>query len=94
MPETITVTIPAALRPQVEGKDEVAAEGDTIGGVLDALKTQYPSFGEKLFPYGDGTMNRSINIYVNEENIAYLERLDTKVSSRDQVDLILAISGG
>lgn len=94
MSEPITVTIPAALRPQVEGKDEVAAEGDTIGGVLDALKSQYPAFGDKLFPGGGAQMNRSINVYVNEEDIRFLDNLDTKVTPRDQVDIILAIAGG
>jgi len=94
MPETITVTIPAALRPQVEGHDAVTAEGETVGGVLDALKTQYPAFGDKLFPNGGEQMNRSINVYVNEEDIRFLENLDTKVTARDQVDIILAIAGG
>ena len=94
MSEAITVTIPAALRPQVEGQDEVTAEGETIGSVLDALKGQYPSFGEKLFPGGGDQMNRSINVYINEEDIRFLENLDTKVTARDQVDIILAIAGG
>lgn len=94
MSDTITVTIPAALRPQVEGKDAVTAEGETIGGVLSALKTQYPSFGDKLFPGGGDQMNRSINVYVNEEDIRFLDNMDTRVSSRDQVDIILAIAGG
>lgn len=94
MSDTITVTIPAALRPQVEGNDAVTASGETIGAVLDALKAQYPSFGEKLFPGGDGQMNRSINVYVNEEDIRFLDNLETKVTARDQVDIILAIAGG
>jgi len=94
MSDTITVTIPAALRPQVEGKDAVTAQGQTIGSVLDALKSQYPSFGEKLFPNGGAQMNRSINVYINEEDIRFLDNLETKVTARDQVDIILAIAGG
>lgn len=94
MSEEITVNIPAALRPQVEGNEALTAQGETIGGVLDALKTQYPSFGEKLFPAGDQQMNRSINVYINEEDIRFLENLDTPVTARDQVDIILAIAGG
>lgn len=94
MSDTITVTIPAALRPQVEGNEAVTAQGDTIGSVLDALKAQYPSFGDKLFPNGDGQMNRSINVYINEEDIRFLDNLGTKVTARDQVDIILAIAGG
>ncbi len=94
MSEPITVTIPAALRPQVQGKDAVTAEGDTIGSVLSALKAQYPAFGDKLFPAGGAQMNRSINVYINEEDIRFLDNLETKVSPRDQVDIILAIAGG
>ena len=94
MSDTITVTIPAALRPQVQGNEQVTAEGDTIGSVLTALKDQYPSLIEKMFPNGDGQMNRSINVYINEEDIRFLDNLDTKVTERDQVDIILAIAGG
>lgn len=98
MSQMIEVTIPAALRPQVEGKEAVAAEGTTIGSVLGHLTDQYPGFGEKLFPGGNGdgpkTMNRSINVYVNEEDIRFLDNLDTPVKPSDQVDIILAIAGG
>ncbi|MGB0768238.1 MAG: MoaD/ThiS family protein [Phycisphaeraceae bacterium] len=94
MSDTITVTIPAALRPQVEGKEAVAAQGETVGAVLDALKADHPALIEKMFPNGDGQMNRSINVYVNEEDIRFLDNLDTKVTERDQVDIILAIAGG
>ena len=94
MSQTIKVTIPAALRPQVDGQDTVQAEGQTIGGVLGALRSTYPSFGDKLFPNGGEQMNRSINVYVNEEDIRFLDNLETKVSPSDQVDIILAIAGG
>jgi len=94
MSQTIEVTIPAALRPQVEGKESVQGDGGTIGTVLDDLKAQYPAFGDKLFPGGDGAMNRSINVYINEEDIRFLENLETPVTPADQIDIILAIAGG
>lgn len=94
MSETIKVTIPAALRPQVEGQDTVEAQGQTIGGVLGTLRETYPSFGDKLFPGGGEQMNRSINVYVNEEDIRFLDNMETQVTASDQVDIILAIAGG
>ncbi|MEM1353618.1 MAG: MoaD/ThiS family protein [Planctomycetota bacterium] len=94
MSEIIKVTIPAALRPQVGGLETVEAEGQTIGNVLGSLKSTYPSFGDKLFPNGADQMNRSINVYVNEEDIRFLDNLETKVGPSDQVDIILAIAGG
>lgn len=94
MSQTIKVTIPAALRPQVEGQDTVEAQGQTIGGVLGTLRETYPSFGDKLFPGGGEQMNRSINVYVNEEDIRFLDNMDTQVTASDQVDIILAIAGG
>jgi len=94
MSDSITVTIPAALRPQVDGQESVTISGATVGGLLDGLTSQYPAFGAKLFPAGDGQMNRSVNVYVNEEDIRFLENLETKVTASDQVDIILAIAGG
>lgn len=94
MSQTIKVTIPAALRPQVDGQDTVQAQGQTIGSVLGSLQETYPSFGDKLFPNGGAQMNRSINVYINEEDIRFLDNLETKVSPSDQVDIILAIAGG
>ncbi|XAL99405.1 MoaD/ThiS family protein [Phycisphaeraceae bacterium D3-23] len=94
MSEQVTVTVPAALRPQVEGQESVAADGATVGEVLTGLRTQYPSFGDKLFPGGGEQINRSINIYVNEEDIRFLDNFGTPVTAKDQVDIILAIAGG
>jgi len=94
MSQQVTVTVPAALRPQVEGQEAVAAPGATVGEVLGGLREQYPAFGDKLFPGGSDQLNRSINIYVNEEDIRFLENFQTAVTDKDQVDIILAIAGG
>lgn len=94
MSQPVTVTVPAALRPQVEGQESVAAAGANVGEVLAGLREQYPAFGDKLFPNGGEQMNRSINIYVNEEDIRFLDNFGTSVSEKDQVDIILAIAGG
>lgn len=94
MSQPVTVTVPAALRPQVEGQESVASPGANVGEVLAGLREQYPAFGEKLFPNGGEQINRSINIYVNEEDIRFLDNFATPVTDKDQVDIILAIAGG
>lgn len=88
-----TVTIPAALRPQVEGQSEVQAPGATVGEVLSGLKARYPAFGQRLYK-AEGELNRFINVYVNNEDIRFLENLATPVSERDEVAIIPAIAGG
>jgi len=87
------VTIPAALRPQVEGLSEITVSGATVGELLATLKTQYPAFGAKLYK-ADGELNRFINVYVNNEDIRFMDDLETKVSDRDEVAIIPAIAGG
>lgn len=88
-----SISIPAALRPQVDNNSEVSAEGSTLAEVLDAVCKQYPDFGKRLYK-SEGKLNRFINIYVNDEDIRFLENLDTAVSDSDEIAIIPAIAGG
>ena len=87
------VSIPAALRPQVDGLSEVTVSGATVGELLLKLKAQYPAFGAKLYKT-DGELNRFINVYVNNEDIRFMDDLETKITDRDEVAIIPAIAGG
>lgn len=96
MPDTIDVSIPAALRPQVEGHEHVTAKGETVGEILGTLRQRYPDFGKRLYQ-GDGEdaqLNRFINVYVNDEDIRFMDGLDTPVKSSDEVSIVPAIAGG
>ena len=93
MPDTIQVEIPAALRPQVKDQETVAVEGKTVGDLLNTMKADYPEFGAKLFNEA-GELNRFVNIYVNDEDIRFLDNLDTAVTGTDQVAVVPAIAGG
>lgn len=93
MPDTITVQIPTALRPQVGDQETVAAPGSTIGEVLGAIKSEYPEFGQRLYK-SDTELNRFINIYVNDEDIRFLDNLNTTVKPGDEVAIVPAIAGG
>lgn len=87
-----TVRMPPVLRAQTGGAKEVEAAGQTVGEVLDNLTATYPSLRAHLFQ--DGSLQRFVNVYVNDEDIQYLQRLDTPVSDRDTVIILPAMAGG
>ncbi|MBI1335357.1 MAG: molybdopterin synthase sulfur carrier subunit [Phycisphaera sp.] len=95
MPATTTVTIevPTALRPQANNQSTVEAAGGSVREVLASLTAQFPELGKKLFKT-EGELNRFINIYVNDEDIRFMDNLDTPIKERDEVSIVPAIAGG
>ncbi len=89
----VTVLIPTALRPQVGGQESIDLEGSSVKQVLTALTGEYPELGKRLFK-NDSELNRFINVYLNDEDIRFLDNLDTAVSSGDELSIIPAIAGG
>ena len=87
------VKIPTVLRPQVGGNKEVELAGATVGAVVDALTAQYPSLKSQLLT-ADGDLNRFVNVYVNGQDVRYLDGLATAVAERDEVRLLPAMAGG
>ncbi|HEY3335919.1 MAG TPA: ubiquitin-like small modifier protein 1 [Candidatus Limnocylindrales bacterium] len=88
-----TVKFPAVLRANVGGAREVDAAGATIGEVLDGLVGTYPSLRDQLFTE-DGELNRFVNVYVNGQDVRYLDGTATPVDDRDEVRLLPAMAGG
>jgi sulfur-carrier protein len=86
------VRIPTPLRPHAGGCDRVEAAGSTVGDILGQLSTLYPGLRERLFD-GD-ELRRFVNVYVNDEDIRYLEELATPVAATDEVSIIPAVAGG
>lgn len=93
MSDTITIQIPTALRPQVANQATVDVAGGSIREILATLTGKYPELGKRLFK-GENELNRFINVYVNDEDIRFLENLDTKLKSGDEVSIVPAIAGG
>ena len=87
------VKIPTVLRPQVGGNKEVELTGATVGEVVDALTTQFPSLRAQLLT-DEGGLNRFVNVYVNGQDVRYLDGLATTVGDRDEVRLLPAMAGG
>ena len=88
-----TVKFPAVLRVNVGGAREVEAAGSTIGEVLDSLVAAYPALGDQLFTE-DGELNRFVNVYVNGQDVRYLDGRSTPVAAADEVRLLPAMAGG
>jgi molybdopterin synthase sulfur carrier subunit len=86
------VRIPTPLRPHSGGKDSVDATGATVGAVLGHLGEQFPAIRERLFDGAD--LRRFVNVYVNNEDIRFLEDLETVVTDKDEVSIIPAVAGG
>jgi sulfur-carrier protein len=86
------VRIPTPLRPHAAGLDTVEAPGATVGEVLGSVGQTYPALRERIF---DGEeLRRFVNVYVNDEDIRYLDDLGTAVKDSDEVSIIPAVAGG
>jgi MoaD family protein len=88
----IKVQIPTPMREQAGGKAEVEVTGATVKAALDDLVRQYPGLAPKLFD--NGKLRPYVNIFVNDEDIRYLDEMQTPVSDGVIVALIPAVAGG
>jgi sulfur-carrier protein len=90
---TVEVRIPTMLRSSVGGAATVEVEGATVGEVVDGLVAAYPGLAGQVVT-DDGTLHRFVNVYVNDDDIRYLSKLDTKVGEGDTVSILPAVAGG
>jgi molybdopterin converting factor small subunit len=93
MSDNIEVQIPGPLRAQAEGLASVELAGCSVKEVLAALTARFPDLGQRLFQSEDA-LNRFINVYVNDEDIRFLDNLDTPVKPGDELAIVPAIAGG
>jgi molybdopterin synthase sulfur carrier subunit len=89
----VTVRIPTTMRPISGGSSTVLVEGATLGDVLQALDAAHPGFGERLFD-DTGALRKFVNVFVADDDVRYLEGLDTKVPDGETVSIIPAVAGG
>jgi len=89
----VPVRIPTPLRAVTKGAAEVQAAGDTVSAVIEDLERQFPGLRDRLVDEG-GELRRFINIYVNEEDIRFLEGPKTTLKAGDSVSIVPAIAGG
>ena len=89
----VEVRLPTLLRPHADGAASVSADGATVGEVFIALTASYPGLAGQLVD-DSGALHKFVNVYVNDDDIRYLEQLDTKVSDGDVISILPAVAGG
>ena len=89
----VTVRIPTQLRQLSGGAGELSLDGATVGEVLKALDAAHPGFGERLFD-DEGKLRRFVNVFVDDEDIRFLDGTDTAVNAGQTVSIVPAVAGG
>ncbi len=85
--------IPTQLRNLSGNASEVTVEGSTVADVLKGLDAQHPGFGERLFD-DQGALRRFVNVFVADEDIRFLQNLETPVEDATVVSIVPAVAGG
>jgi adenylyltransferase/sulfurtransferase len=89
----VKVIIPTALRQYTGGQGVISLEGATVGDVLQSLTSQHSELGQQLFG-SDGKLRSFVNVYRNDDDVRYLQGMETTVGERDELSIIPAIAGG
>jgi MoaD family protein len=89
----VTVKLPTQLRAAAGGSAETEVEGSTVGEVLDDLFERYAELRERISE-DDGSLRRFVNVYVEGEDIRFLDGLETPVADGGEVTILPAVAGG
>ena len=89
----VTVRIPTQLRQLSGGTSEVTVEASTVSEALKALEVAHPGFAERLFDE-DGRLRRFVNVFVADEDIRFLEGVETPLAAGSTVSIVPAVAGG
>jgi molybdopterin synthase sulfur carrier subunit len=90
---SVTVRVPTTLRPLTGGASEVAVDGSTVGEVFKSLEAAHPGFAERILDDAGG-LRRFVNVFVADDDVRFLEGLDTPVPDGETVSIIPAVAGG
>jgi molybdopterin converting factor small subunit len=88
----VTVRIPTPLRSLTAGEEQVQLDGSTVKEVIENLETKHPGMKERLLD--DKGVRRFVNIYVGDEDIRFLDGLDTALKGGEEISIVPAIAGG
>ncbi len=90
---SIVVRIPTPLRRLTNGQDKVDVDSNTLGGVIDAMNEQYPGIRERICD-DQGQLRNFVNVYINGEDVRFLQGLETATTDGDEVSVVPAVAGG
>ena len=88
-----TIHIPTPLRPFTDKKESVDVSGGTVGELLIDLTTRYEGLRRHLYT-DEGRLRNFVNVYLNDEDVRYIGKLDAKVGAGDTVSIVPAVAGG
>ncbi len=89
----VTVRIPTPLRRMTNGQSKLEMDASTLSVMIDNLESSYPGFKERLIDE-NGDLRYFVNIYLNGEDVRFLQGLDTSTSSGDEISIVPAVAGG
>jgi molybdopterin synthase sulfur carrier subunit len=89
----VQVRIPTPLRKYTGGKEAVSVDGGSIAGVIENLEKNHPGLKDRICE-ADGSVRRFVNLYVNGDDIRFLDNLESKVKDGDEISIVPAIAGG
>lgn len=90
---SVDIRLPTLLRSSAGGQATVSVEGSTIGEVLNNLVDAHPGMKGQVLTE-DGSLHKFVNVYVNDDDVRYLQQLDTTVGEGDRVSILPAVAGG
>ena len=85
--------VPTVLRENVARQPTISANGSTVGEVFEDVVRQFPLMAGKVVT-DDGTLHKFVNVYRNDEDVRFLDKLDTAVSDDDVISILPAVAGG
>ena len=89
---SITVSLPTILRPYAQDQRRVNGTGQTIGALIDDLDAKYPGLKDRIVE--DGDIRRYVNVYINSEDVRFLNGIDSQLTDGDEIDILPAVAGG
>ncbi len=90
---SVRVRVPTPLRKFTKGADEVDAQGNNIRSIVEDLEKNYPGIKERICD-DSGKVRRFVNVYVNGDDIRFLQNLETALKEGDNISIVPAIAGG
>ena len=93
MTTTVSVRLPTVLRPAANGQSAVEVGGATVGEVVKGLVAEYPALEANLID-DSGAIRKFVNVYINDEDIRFMDKLETEVNGGDEVTILPAVAGG